>query len=210
MFQCLKEGGSAQIEIKKSRFIATLAPVTSEEEAAAFIAETKKKYWNAKHNCSAFVIGEGAAITRCNDDGEPAGSAGRPMLQVLLGTNVCNVCAVVTRYFGGTLLGVGGLIRAYQDAVKEGLKECVIVQRAAGKRFLVETDYARSGKLQTLFAQENVIVEKSDYGERVTFTIILLTEQEEDITSRITDVTDGSAVFTDAGETVVELPVKRE
>ncbi len=206
MFQCLKKGGTGEVEVKKSRFIATLAPVESEEEAAAFITETKKKYWDAKHNCSAFVIGEGAAVTRCSDDGEPAGSAGRPMLQVLLGSGITNVCVVVTRYFGGTLLGVGGLIRAYQDAVKEGLKQCVIVQRVQGKRCLVTTDYSRSGRLQTLFAKENVIVEQSDYGERVTFTIILLKEQEEELIQKITDATDGSAVFDDRGETDVELP----
>ncbi|MBQ7582572.1 MAG: YigZ family protein, partial [Lachnospiraceae bacterium] len=111
--QCLKEGGVGEITVKKSRFIATLKPVETEEEATAFINEVKKKYWDAKHNCSAFVVGENGQLNRCSDDGEPAGTAGRPMLEVLQGIAVTNVCCVVTRYFGGTLLGTGGLIRAY-------------------------------------------------------------------------------------------------
>ena len=113
----LYNGGTGEIEEKKSRFIATLEPVSSEEEAVAVIAAVKKKYWDAKHNCSAFVIGDKGQITRCSDDGEPSGTAGRPMLDVLVGEHVTNVCAVVTRYFGGTLLGTGGLVRAYSAAV---------------------------------------------------------------------------------------------
>ena len=103
-------GGEAEIVEKKSRFIATVRPVSSEEEAVAFIAEMKKKYWDARHNCSAYVIGDKGQLQRCSDDGEPAQTAGRPMLDVLLGEKVCNICVVVTRYFGGTLLGTGGLI----------------------------------------------------------------------------------------------------
>ena len=99
-YKVLKEGGSGEIVEKKSRFIATLTPVESEEEAAAFIEEMKKKYWDARHNCSAFVLGERAQITRCSDDGEPGGTAGKPMLEVLLSSEIRNVAAVVTRYFG--------------------------------------------------------------------------------------------------------------
>ena len=105
-------GGTGEITEKKSRFIATIRPVESEEQAVAFIEEMKKKYWNASHNCSAFIVGERGELTRCSDDGEPGGTAGRPMLDTLAGAGLCNVCAVVTRYFGGTLLGTGGLVRA--------------------------------------------------------------------------------------------------
>ena len=107
-YKILQEGGSGEIVEKKSRFIATLAPVSSEEEAAAFVESTRKKYWDARHNCSAFVVGERAQLTRCSDDGEPAGTAGKPMLEVLLGAQLRNAAVVVTRYFGGTLLGTGG------------------------------------------------------------------------------------------------------
>ena len=108
------QGGQGEITEKKSRFIATVKEVVSEEEAAAFIAEMKKKYWDARHNCSAFVIGRNQELTRCSDDGEPSQTAGRPMLDVLLREGIYNAAVVVTRYFGGTLLGTGGLVRAYQ------------------------------------------------------------------------------------------------
>ena len=114
-------GGEAEIIEKKSRFIATVRPVKSEEEAIAFIESMKKKYWNATHNCSAYVIGEHFQIQRCSDDGEPSGTAGKPMLDVLLGEEIHDVVVVVTRYFGGTLLGTGGLVRAYSSSTKEGL-----------------------------------------------------------------------------------------
>ena len=120
-YKIVYEGGSGEIEEKKSRFIATVRPVGSEEEVTAFLAEMKKKYWDARHNCFAYVIGEKNELVRCSDDGEPSGTAGRPMLDVLLKEELHNVAVVVTRYFGGTLLGTGGLVRAYQQAVKEGL-----------------------------------------------------------------------------------------
>ena len=128
-YKILYKGGEGEITEKKSRFIATVRPVETEGEAAAFIAEMKKRYWDASHNCSAFVIGEENPLTRCSDDGEPAQTAGRPMLDVLLGAEVYNACAVVTRYFGGTLLGTGGLVRAYSKAVREGLLNCVILEK---------------------------------------------------------------------------------
>ena len=120
-YQVLLTAGQAEIVEKKSRFIAYLAKCESEEEATDFIEKIKKKHWDARHNCSALVIGDSAQLTRCSDDGEPAGTAGRPMLEVLLGSGVRNVAVVVTRYFGGVLLGTGGLVRAYSQAVKEAL-----------------------------------------------------------------------------------------
>ena len=127
-------GGEAEIIEKKSRFIATVRPVSSEEEATAFIAEMKKKYWDARHNCSAFVIGDRQEMSRCSDDGEPAQTAGRPMLDVLLKEDIHNVAVVVTRYFGGVLLGTGGLVRAYQKSVQEGLAASVIIDKKEGRR----------------------------------------------------------------------------
>ena len=112
-YRCVLTGGTAEITEKKSRFIATVRRTESEEEAVSFIEEMKKKYWDASHNCSAFVIGRRGQLTRCSDDGEPSGTAGRPMLEVLLGEGICDAAVVVTRYFGGTLLGTGGLVRAY-------------------------------------------------------------------------------------------------
>ena len=121
------QGGEGEIIEKKSRFLATVRPVESEEEAERFIAEMKKKYWDARHNCSAFVIGGNQEVTRCSDDGEPSQTAGRPMLDVLLREGIHNTAVVVTRYFGGVLLGTGGLVRAYQKAAQAGLANSIII-----------------------------------------------------------------------------------
>ena len=139
-------GGEGEIVEKKSRFIATVRPVASEEEAVAFIAEMKKKYWDARHNCSAFVIGDRQELSRCSDDGEPAQTAGRPMLDVLLREEIHNVAVVVTRYFGGVLLGTGGLVRAYQGAVQAGLASSTIIDKKEGIQLTVGTDYTGLGK----------------------------------------------------------------
>ena len=133
-YKVVYKGGQDEIIEKKSRFIATVAPVESEEEALAFIEAMKKKYWDARHNCFAYVIGERGQLARCSDDGEPGGTAGKPMLDVLMGEELIDVCAVVTRYFGGTLLGTGGLVRAYSGAVKEGLANAQILEKKQGVR----------------------------------------------------------------------------
>ena len=129
-YRVVYEGGEGEIVEKKSRFIATVRPVETEEEAVAFINEMKKKYWDARHNCSAFVIGSRQEVTRCSDDGEPAQTAGRPMLDVLLREGITNVAVVVTRYFGGVLLGTGGLVRAYQSATQAHLTDSTALRAA--------------------------------------------------------------------------------
>ena len=141
-------GGEGEITEKKSHFIATVKPVQSEEEAVAFINETKKKYWDARHNCHAFVIGPNDEISRCSDDGEPSGTAGRPILEVLQGRGIHNVLVIVTRYFGGTLLGTGGLVRAYSQATQAGLAASRIMTRQSGRKLSIGTDYNGIGKMQ--------------------------------------------------------------
>ena len=131
----------AKIVEKKSRFIATVRPVSAKRKRLLFINEMKKKYWDARHNCSAFVIGDRQEISRCSDDGEPAQTAGRPMLDVLLKEEIHNVCVVVTRYFGGTSLGTGGLVRAYQKATQTGLENSVIIDKQIGRKLTIGTDY---------------------------------------------------------------------
>ena len=140
-YRCVLTGGTAEITEKKSRFIATVRRTESEEEAVSLIEEMKKKYWDASHNCSAFVIGRRGQLTRCSDDGEPSGTAGRPMLEVLLGEGICDAAVVVTRYFGGTLLGTGGLVRAYGAAVKSGLEASQTATMRYGSRIRIGTDY---------------------------------------------------------------------
>ncbi len=187
------EGGEGEIIEKKSRFIATVRPVRSEEEAAAFIAEMKKKYWDARHNCSAFVIGDNQELTRCSDDGEPAQTAGRPMLDVLLREELHNAAVVVTRYFGGTLLGTGGLVRAYQKSVQEGLAHSRIIDKRPGRKLTIQTDYNGLGKIQYILAQQKIPVLQTDYAESVKIDIVTPKEAEKKLTEEITEKTGGSA-----------------
>ncbi|MCD8224833.1 MAG: YigZ family protein [Clostridiales bacterium] len=169
----LYRGGVGELVEKKSRFIATTFPVRSEEEAAAFIEQTRKKYWDARHNCTAWVIGGSPLLSRCSDDGEPAQTAGRPMLDVLLGAQLRDVCVVVTRYFGGTLLGTGGLVRAYSGAVTEGLKNSVILEKCRGRNVLVRTDYNGVGKLQYVAGQMGLTIMDTEYTEQVTAKLLV-------------------------------------
>lgn len=171
--------GYGEIIEKKSRFIAALRPVRSEEEAETFIESVRKKHYDARHNCFAFIVGEKAALERCSDDGEPGGSAGRPMLEVLRGAELTNVAAVVTRYFGGTLLGTGGLVRAYTQAVQAALCDCSIVTMRYGLRYRVAADYALTGKLQYLFAGRQITTEDTVYTDKVEFYILVPFREEE-------------------------------
>ncbi|MDO4522554.1 MAG: YigZ family protein [Eubacteriales bacterium] len=189
------KGGEGEIIEKKSRFIATVKPVHSEEEAIAFINELKKKYWNATHNCSAFVIGSRQELQRCSDDGEPQGTAGRPMLEVLLGEKVHDVVVVVTRYFGGTLLGTGGLVRAYSKAVQEGLRCSTVIEKLLGSRLTVETDYNGVGKLQYLFGQKGIAIVDSEYTDVVKLSVLVEAELVDPLLEEITEATNGKAKY---------------
>lgn len=201
-YKTVYAGGEGEIIEKKSRFIATVRPVESEEEALAFIEEMRKKYWDARHNCYAYIIkGEGATPTaRCSDDGEPSQTAGKPMLDVLMGEELIDVCAVVTRYFGGTLLGTGGLVRAYSGAVKEGLANAQILEKKQGVRMEVTTDYNGVGKIQYLAAQEGIDTLDSQYTDKVVFIFLVPEEQEESFQAKLVESTNGKAVIRTYGE----------
>ena len=186
-------GGVGEIEEKKSRFIAHIEPVTNEEEALQFIAQMKKQYYDARHNCYAFVIGDNSELTRCSDDGEPSGTAGRPILEVLTGEGITNVVCVVTRYFGGTLLGTGGLVRAYQGATKEGLNNSVIIDKTEGIQLSIAIDYTDVGKLQYFFGSNSIRVLSSDYGANISFKIVIELEMLEKTKKDLTEITSGKA-----------------
>jgi len=194
-YKVLLEGSVSEIVEKKSRFITTIRKVESEEEALAFIDEMKKKYWNASHNCSAFVIGKNAELTRCSDDGEPGGTAGRPMLEVLLGEGIRNIAAVVTRYFGGTLLGTGGLVRAYSQAVKEGIKICRTGIMRYGYEVTIETDYNGIGKILYLLGQRQIEPLSGSYTDKVELLIRLPAEMAEMLQRDMMEVTGGKVIF---------------
>lgn len=199
-YKILYRGGEGELTEKKSRFIATTRPVESEEEAAAFIEEMKKKYWDARHNCSAWVIGQRGQMARCSDDGEPAQTAGRPMLDVLLGEGICNVCVVVTRYFGGTLLGTGGLVRAYSGAVKEGLRNSIVVEKQPGIRLTVRTDYNGIGKIQYAAGQMGLTILNTEYTDTVTADLMVPAEQLGSFQAQVTEKTNGKADMEVCGE----------
>ena len=190
------KGGEGEIVEKKSRFIATVQPVNSEEDALGFITAMKKKYWNATHNCSAFVVGEHCEIQRCSDDGEPQGTAGRPMLDVLLGEEIHNAAVVVTRYFGGTLLGTGGLVRAYSKAVQEGLRGSAVVDKRDGVLLSIRTDYNGIGKIQYLLGQKGLSIISSEYTDSVAVQTLVPQEQIKELRDAVTEATSGRAEFT--------------
>lgn len=200
-YKALYKGGEGELIEKKSRFIATTLPIASEEEALAFIEAMKKKYWNATHNCSAYVIGRRHELQRCSDDGEPSGTAGRPMLDVLLGEDIHNTAVVVTRYFGGTLLGTGGLVRAYSGAAKAGLEASTIVEKQLGTRLKVQTDYNGIGKIQYITAQSGILTLNSEYTDAVNVELLVPSDEEEGLRKKITEATNGRAKFEALEET---------
>lgn len=193
-------GGSGEIVEKKSRFIATVSPVESEEEALAFIEKTRKQYWDARHNCFAYVIGDHQELMRFSDDGEPQGTAGKPMLDVLLGEELHNTAVVVTRYFGGTLLGTGGLVRAYSGAVQEGLRSCVLAEKRKGLQLSIGTDYSGIGKVQYLLGQRGIRILSSEYTEQVVLTVLVPLEQKRELLDALTEGTNGKARLTPGDE----------
>ena len=190
-YRMLSKGAQAELVEKKSRFIATIRPVSSEEEAVAFIEEMKKKYYDARHNCSAFVIGSKGELTRSSDDGEPSGTAGRTMLEVLTGSGIRNIAAVVTRYFGGVLLGTGGLVRAYSGAVKMALEQCETITRRYGVQMLIKTDYNGVGKIQYLLGSKDVVIQDSVYAADVQMTVLVPIEEYDRLCKDLVEATNG-------------------
>lgn len=203
-YRIITEEGYGEIVEKKSRFIATLAPVETEEEAIAFIETVRKKYYDARHNCFAFILGENAATERCSDDGEPSGTAGRPMLEVLRGAGLTKVAAVVTRYFGGTLLGTGGLVRAYTQAMQEAVDGCTIVTMRYGIRYRITADYTLTGKLQYLFAKRQITIEDTVYTDKVEFHVLVPFEAEADMKKDIIEIAAAKAGIEKVEETYYE------
>lgn len=192
-YKTIFEGGEGEIVEKKSRFIATVRLVENEEEALSFIEEMKKKYWDARHNCYAYSIGMNREFTRCSDDGEPSGTAGRPMLDVILGEEIYNIAVVVTRYFGGVLLGTGGLVRAYSKAVQEGLASSEIILKKKGILLKVTTDYTGIGKIQYIAGERGIPILDSEYTDKVVMKLLVPVQDENAVRKAITESTNGKA-----------------
>lgn len=202
-------GGVGEVVEKKSRFIATVAAVSTKEEAEEFVASIKKKYWDARHNCSAYIIADTVDILHSSDDGEPSGTAGKPMLEILLNEGIKNVCVVVTRYFGGTLLGTGGLVRAYQAAVKEGIANSILIEKQTGIRAKITVDYNDMGKLQYLFATNGVEILDNVYEQQVVMTILIPMDVKKNLEEKMVDITSGKTLL-EACEEVLYARIEGE
>lgn len=197
----IHDSGTGEIVEKKSRFICSIYPVGSEAQANEYIEKIKKQYWDARHNCYAYVIGDNNEIARYSDDGEPQGTAGKPMLDILINEGIHYGLAIVTRYFGGTLLGTGGLIRAYQQSVKEGLKAASIIEKKCGREFAITTDYNGISKIQFMAASNDVKILDSEYTDVVVMKALVPEEMVETFTKKITEATAGR-VNIDIGDNV--------
>lgn len=193
-YKTVYHGASAEIVEKKSRFIADVFPVRNEEETAEIIERIKKQYWDARHHCWAYVIGEKQVQERFSDDGEPSGTAGKPILEVIRGQKLHNTLIIVTRYFGGTLLGTGGLVRAYTQASQAGLEQSTVITKTEGFRMNIKTDYTGLGKIQYLLGQKGIQIVNSNYTENVEIEILIPDSEEQMLKKEITEVTNGQAV----------------
>ena len=194
-YRAVYEGKTGEIVEKKSRFIATVFSVESEEEALEIVAKMKRKYWDARHNCYAYVIGDNNQVQRFSDDGEPSQTAGKPILDVLLAEQIHNVLVVVTRYFGGTLLGTGGLVRAYSKATKMGLDNSVLVDKVYGTELKIRLDYSGTQKVKHIISQLGVYTIDTLYTDVVEEIVVASDEKLESLKEQIKEVTNGKAEF---------------
>ena len=188
----VKEAGSGEYEEKKSRFIGELYPVKSEEEAQEILQQVRKKYYDARHHCFAYVLGEKGEIKKQSDDGEPSRTAGMPILDVLTGEDLRDALLVVTRYFGGTLLGTGGLVRAYTEAAKAAVAGRRLMEALDGYEAVCEAPYTLVGKLQYLARQQEVPELSIEYGAAVTFTWFLTPEKRDAFEEAVRDLSGGA------------------
>lgn len=206
-YRTIAENGKFEEVIRKSTFICHLKRTDSEEEALEFIEEIKKEHYKATHNCSAYLIGENNDIQRANDDGEPSGTAGLPMLEVLKKNHLKNVTAVVTRYFGGVKLGAGGLIRAYGGSVSQALKELRIVERILMQQIQLTVPYTLSGKVENDLRDSVYILEDTQYTDEVTFICLVKRDEVEAFNEVYTNLTSAKAEFKETTQKFVEIPV---
>jgi uncharacterized YigZ family protein len=195
-----------EVEDRGSRFLCTLRRVADEDEARALVAALRREHWDARHHCSAFVIGPRGDLQRSSDDGEPAGTAGAPMLEVLRGAGVSDVAAVVTRWFGGTLLGAGGLVRAYGDAVRAALAEAGTLRRSLLAELALELEHADAGRVDGELRARGVSVLEVAYDARVRLLLAAPPDEVERVTALVAAATSGAEVPVVVGERWVDGP----
>ena len=203
----LKEGGEGYYEEKKSRFLAACYRIENEEDAAGFIEAAKKKYWDARHNCYAYVIGANNELMRFSDDGEPSGTAGKPILEVLTARGIHNCLIIVTRYFGGTLLGTGGLVRAYQKSSIDAVDNSILARRTKGSRITISTDYSSAGKIQYAAQQNGWMLTDTIYAADVSLVMEVPMPERERVVKEAVQITSGKAVINEENDIDIEETV---
>jgi uncharacterized YigZ family protein len=206
-YKTISRLGKIELLEKKSRFIATVVEVRSQEEADAELQKLRKTYYDAAHNCFAYQIGEKNEIQRSSDDGEPQGTAGKPILDVLKEEDVKNTLICVTRYFGGTLLGTGGLVRAYGRAAKEGLYDAGIIEKKRIQLFYLQMDYALAGKVQYLLNEKGYTIRNTTYLETVTFEVEVLIGETDVFCEWITENTNAEVSIQKGEYDLVSIPL---
>jgi uncharacterized YigZ family protein len=194
-YKTLLQYGEAEEIINKSRFIGYAKPITSEEEAVEFVERIKKKHKDATHNVPAYVVEENNEIQRYSDDGEPSGTAGIPILDMLKKEEIKNAAVVVTRYFGGIKLGTGGLVRAYTKSAKSAIKEAKIVTKALYHLYLIRIDYTLHGKIQNEIMNGEYIIKDTIYDDKVNIFVYCRPEDSDSLIKKITDLSSGGAVI---------------
>jgi uncharacterized YigZ family protein len=199
--------GSAEIVVSRSRFLCTLERVEDEISARGVIEQARREHWDARHHCSAFVLGPDRAVERSNDDGEPPGTGGGPILEVLRGRGLSDVVAVVTRWFGGTLLGTGGLSRAYADAVRAALEVTTLVQRVEQELCEVTVDLAAAGRLEHELRSRGTKVLHIDYTDEATLSLAVPAIAVPIAEEIVAELTEGEAKLYHRGRRWVDAPV---
>lgn len=192
-YKTILKSNQAEIVEKKSKFIGTAIPIESEVEAEEFINSMRKKYYDATHNVFAYQLGERNELQRSSDDGEPSGTAGKPILDILKNEDIKNVAVVVTRYFGGTLLGTGGLVRAYSKCAKDALISSQIIEKVLYQEFEISVDYNLSGKVQFEMLNKNYTIKDTLYTDKVTFIVLVEIKYKEQFQNFITEITSAQA-----------------
>ena len=202
------DNGRGEIVEKKSRFIAHVFSIKTEDEATTIINQIKKKYWDARHNCFAYVIGDKGEIQRFSDDGEPQGTAGKPILEVITSRDLTNVLVVVTRYFGGVLLGTGGLVRAYQGATIEGLANATLGEIIDGLTANIEFEYTNLGKIQYICEADNIQIDETDYTEKVHMALTIEKEKIDGFVHKLQNEFSGEIQLEDIKEKKICKKIK--
>jgi uncharacterized YigZ family protein len=196
-----------EITIQKSRFIGHVRRVSSEEEARSIIDAISKEHWKANHNCYAYVVGEDSGIQKASDNGEPAGTAGVPILEVIKKKNLRDTLIVVTRYFGGIKLGAGGLIRAYSKTASAAISASGIVERLAMKVFAIKIDYSLYGTIENALRETPYLTQNATFTDIVTIEIAVRTDEADIFTGWMTNLCNGACSITELGETFLEVDV---